>query len=151
MMIMKKIMQNVFLLILFSSSTLYSIGQEKSNDQLKSLISQIAKSNVYEMSDQIGVAGSPSKQLERFSKLISLSTEQQLVELASKNTNAVVRLYAFQALKQKNIVIPTALQKQFQNDQTIVTTLTGCIGREATVQALSKQILKPAIVTEEKS
>jgi hypothetical protein len=61
------------------------------------------------------------------------------------NKNAVVRLYAFQALKQKHADVGGDLLKQFQHDETMVETLEGCIGGKKTVKELAAQNLRPAL------
>jgi hypothetical protein len=70
-----------------------------------------------------------------------LATEQQLIDLAYRYDNAVVRLYAFQALRQKKAKVSEALIQQFQHDRTIVTMLKGCIGNKKAVNELAKQNL----------
>lgn len=73
-----------------------------------------------------------------FEQLLSLSTEQQLNDLAAHHKNGVVRLYAFQALKRKKSNISEALVQQFQNDNTKIKTLNGCQGDEKTINFLSQ-------------
>ena len=70
---------------------------------------------------------------------MSLATEEQLLDLASLNENAVVRLYAFQALKLKNLSISIALREQFKNDQTVVMMLNSCLENKMTINELAKQ------------
>ena len=128
---MHKIQITILLLILFTGTARSSYGQI--NESLEKVVQEIAISNIYEVSYTVGFAGSVSEQYLRFNKLLSLATEQQLTDMAAQNKNAVVRLYALQALRQKHVKIPDNLLKQFQNDQTIVRLLNGCNGHKMTV------------------
>ena len=103
-------------------------GQQKYNDSLILIISEIENSNIYEMSYTVGYAGTISKQYLRFKQLLQLATGKQLSELAVNHNNAVVRLYAYQALKQKSVPIPENIVVYFTNDHTFVKTLWGCFG-----------------------
>lgn len=106
------------------------------------MVTAIANRNVYEVSYTVGFAGTVLKQYLRFKQLLSLATEQQLTYLAAQNKNAVVRLYALQALRQKHIDISDNLLAQFEHDKTIVMTLNGCNGDKKTVSELAKQNLQ---------
>ena len=134
---MQTISKTVILMALFFVTSLFCFGQKQTNDSLKAVVTAIANSNVYEVSYTVGFAGTVSKQYLRFKQLLSLATEQQLTDLASLNENAVVRLYALQALRQKHANISGSLLEQFQHDRTIVTTLNGCNGDKKTVSELT--------------
>jgi hypothetical protein len=90
------------------------------------VVNEMAAHNIYE-SSTIGFALQKSKQYERFQQMNNIATDDQLIELASNHENGVVRLYAYQALKQRNIVIPKHLTEKFKNDQTRVNIFIGCI------------------------
>lgn len=130
---MQKIKTTILLLTLFTGTALLSFGQKQRNDSLEKVVQGITISNIYEVSYTVGFAGSVSKQYLRFNKLLSLATEKQLTDMAAQNKNAVVRLYALQALRQKHVKIPDNLLKQFRHDKTIVIILNGCCGYEMTV------------------
>ena len=117
-------------------------AQELPKDSLTALISDMACSNVYEASYTVGFTGEVSKQIQRFERLTTLATEQQLLTLAETHRNAVVRLYAFQALKKGRKVIPGPLLQQFRNDRTVVRELKGCVAKEKPVNLLFEQDLK---------
>jgi hypothetical protein len=117
-------------------------GQKQSDDPLQTVIQEIARQDVYEVSRTVGFAGALSKQYQRFQQLSSLATEQQLTELAVRHKNAVVRLYAFQALKKRKVDIPDGLSEQFMNDRSVVMTLNGCVGDKVTVSELARRDLK---------
>lgn len=138
---MRTITNRILFLTLFSVTTLFCFGQKETNHSMKRIVSAMAKNDVYEVSYTVGFAGSVSKQYLRFKQLLSLATEQQLTYLAAKNKNAVVRLYALQALRRKHANIPNILLEQFQNDKTIVTTQNGCNGDKETVNELATQNL----------
>ena len=98
-------------------------------------------SNIYEMSYTVGYAGTISKQYLRFKQLLQLATSKQLSELAVNHNNAVVRLYAYQALKQKLVTIPENIIAFFAIDHTVVKTLWGCFGGSQMISVLVKQHL----------
>jgi hypothetical protein len=113
-------------------------GQKNKSDSFEVLVHQIASANVYEMSYTIGYKGSVSKQHLRFEQLLLIATDSQLLQLASKHTNGVVRLYAYQALKKRKSLIPQTVVQQFKNDVQKVITFNGCIGAERTIAALAE-------------
>lgn len=139
---MQTLRKAIVLITLLSVTGTFSFGQKQKDDSLTSVVKAMANSNIYEVSYTVGYAGSVSKQYLRFEQLLTLATGQQLLALATNNKNAVVRLYALQALKRKKINIPDALIQQFQNDHTIVDMLKGCIANKKGVNILAQQDLK---------
>src|SRR5690349_20975267 len=99
---MQTILKTVLLLALFSVAALFYFRQQQAKGPLKAIVTAIATRNVYEISYMVGFAGTVSEQYLHFKQLLSTATDQQLTDLATNNKNAVVRLYAFQALKQKH-------------------------------------------------
>ena len=116
-------------------------AQKTKKHSLEKVVQQIAAYNVYE-SAHVGYAGVKSTQYTRFEKLLTLATEQELIELASLDANAVVRLYALQALHHKKVAITDGLLKRFAQDTAHVQTLNGCIGGKLNVGLLASTILK---------
>lgn len=139
---MQTIRKAIVLITLLSVTGTFSFAQRQKDDSLNSVVKAMANSNIYEVSYTVGYAGSVSKQYLRFEQILTLATVQQLIALATNNKNAVVRLYALQALKRKKINIPIALIQQFQNDHTIVDMLKGCIANKKAVNILAQQDLK---------
>jgi hypothetical protein len=133
-----------FLIALFTAITVSTFGQQHKADSLTALVNEMARSNVYETSYTVGYAGTVSKQYERFQQLVAFATEQQLLSLAQKHQNAVVRLYSLQALKRRKVAISPQLNRQFINDKTIVKMLNGCVGDEKPLNVLFEQELEPA-------
>ena len=86
-----------------------SAQQQQQNDSLAIIVSEIESSNIYETSYTVGYGGTVSRQYLCFKQLSQLATENYLSELALKHSNAVVRLYAYQALKRKVATIPEAI------------------------------------------
>ena len=129
--------------ILLMLTAFISFGQKP--NLLNSTVNEIAKYNIYETTNTVGYANVISKQYQRFELLISLATEEQLTNLATHNKNAIVRLYALQALKRKKINISSVMRQQFQNDITIVETLEGCLGDKKSVHMLAMQELKAPV------
>ncbi len=126
--------------ILFMLTAFISFGQKP--NLLESTVNEMAKYNIYETTNTVGYANVVSKQYQRFELLINLATEEQLIKLATHNKNAIVRLYALQALKRKNMNISSVMKQQFQNDNTLVETLEGCLGDKKSVHILAMQELK---------
>ena len=116
-------------------------AQQQYNDTLTFLVSEMESSNIYETSYTVGYAGTISKQYLRFKQLLKLASDKQLSDLAVNHSNPVVRLYAFQALKQKVLTIPEDIIMYFTNDHTVVKTLWGCFGGSQAVNVLAKQNL----------
>jgi hypothetical protein len=96
------------------------------------IVREIAKCNRYE-SQFVGFSGSPSAQFKRFEKLKIIAEVQELLKLANEHGNAVVRLYAYDALIEKKEKIPPELKSKLSKDKTVVSTLNGCIGGEKNV------------------
>lgn len=119
---------------LFSIGSLFAQGLQIA--ALPMVVNGMAAHNVYE-SETIGIANARSKQFERYQQLISIATKEQLLDLAGEHTNAVVRLYAFQALRERNISIPKSLQQKFKDDETIVPVLEGCVANKFPLNKLA--------------
>lgn len=107
-------------------ATGFTYGQQLQIAALPMVVNGLAAHNIYE-SETVGIANARSQQFVRYQQLVSIATEEQLLSLAGEHSNAVVRLYAYQALQERNIAIPKSLQQKFKTDQTIVQTLEGCI------------------------
>ena len=120
--------------LLFSIGSLFAQGLQIA--ALPMVVNGMAAHNVYE-SETIGIANARSKQFERYQQLISIATKEQLLDLANEHGNAVVRLYAFQALRERNIAIPKSLQQKFKDDETIVPVLEGCVANKFPLNKLA--------------
>jgi hypothetical protein len=99
---------------------------------INTVVRKIAKHNIYE-GPVVGFAVSSSKQYERFEILQAKASKEKLIAIASKHKNAVVRLYAYNALLYKEQNIPTELKEKFAADKTSIKTLSGCIGGQRKV------------------
>jgi hypothetical protein len=108
---MQTIQKAIFLVTLSLATGAFSFGQKSKSDLVATLARAMANSDIYEVSYTVGYTGAISQQYQRFERLLSLATEQQLIDLASRNENAVVRLYAFQALRQKKAKISEAVRQ----------------------------------------
>ena len=115
-------------------------AQKIKNYALQNAIKEISKLNVYETTCTVGYANTPSSQYERFTILATLATDKELITLAEKHKNPVVRLYSYQALKKKNVEIPTSLIAKFKSDRDAVISLQGCLAENTTVNKLSNEI-----------
>ena len=112
-----------------------SFGQTAMNDQVTKIVNEIATTNRYDESYTIGIGGIISTQYQLFQQLAQLATPQQLVDLIN-HTNAVVRLYAYQALRGKGVNIHERILNQFAKDKTLITVMRGCIMEQQPVSAL---------------
>lgn len=139
--VMARCIKNVSFIFCFQFFIAAASAQQQQHDSLTLIVSEIESSNVYEMSYTVGYAGKVSKQYLRFKQLLQLASVGYLSELAVKHSNTIVRLYAFQALKQKLATIPEDVTKYFTNDNTVVRTLSGCLGGSQTVNVLATQKL----------
>ncbi len=123
-------------------TVIVSFAQSQGIDSLNTVLKAMAKNNIYEVSFTVGFSGTISEQYQHFKQLLSLATSEQLLDIAAHNKNAVVRLYAYQALKQNKIKIPGILIQQFQDDINIVKTHNGCKEENKSVNALAQQNIK---------
>ena len=136
---MKGLMK-IQLLALFLAFGFISFAQKENDKRLPNTIKEIANFNIYETTCTVGFAGDSSSQYQRFNLLATLATTQQLMMLATKHKNPVVRLYSYQALKKRNVEIPSSLLEKFKSDQNEVISLQGCLAENTTVNKLTNQI-----------
>lgn len=122
---------------------LHIFARNKNRHIIKTIAKEIAANNVYEQTYTIGYFNLKSEQRERFEKLVSIANEKQLLKLASKNKNAVVRLYSFQALKKKTKIIPESLIRKFKNDHTEIITINGCLANKRNINNLAFRSVVP--------
>ena len=120
-----------------------SFGQTAMNDQVTKIVNEIATTNRYDESYTIGIGGIISTQYQLFQQLAQLATPQQLVDLIN-HKNAVVRLYAYQALRRKKVKISEGIMTDFANDRTLITVLRGCIMEQQPVSTLINHKLNAA-------
>ncbi len=121
-----------------ASSHNVSFFKMKFSDTVNSIVSSISNHNVFE-SAHVGFAGVPSRQYILYKKLDAVASNEELRELAKNNKNAVVRLYAFEALLNRKEVTEE-INKQFQNDQAMVYTLQGCVGGRSNVKDVAHRL-----------
>ena len=120
-----------------------SFGQTAMNDQVTKIVNEIATTNRYDESYTIGIGGIISTQYQLFQQLAQLATPQQLVDLIN-HTNAVVRLYAYQALRRKEVNIHDRILNQFAKDKTLIMAMQGCIMYQQPVSTLINHKLSAA-------
>ena len=127
------------LLLIVVSLCIFSpiFGQQDKANLIKSLIKEIAANDLYERTYTVGYFGAVSRQMQLFQELMSNGSECELTEIALNNKNAVVRLYAFQAIKMKVESISHSLIEKFTSDSSQVITLIGCLGSKETVNKLA--------------
>ena len=140
---MKAFIKSHFL-FLFLVIGFNSFAQKENKISLSNTIKEIADFNVFETTCTVGYAGGTSSQYKRYNLLTSLATTPELLILATNHKNPVVRLYAYQALKKRNIDIPTSLADKFKSDQDEVISLQGCLAENTRVNLLTNEIIFPS-------
>jgi len=139
---MRNLMFGLFLFgLCYSASAktkLFVDKQPQLSDSVVKILKEISRHNIYEYKT-VGIAGTLSKQYQRYEKLEKVATVDELIQISKEYKNAVARLYAFQALKHKGATISKDLQEQFEQDKTEVQTLNGCFGNTSKVDELSKE------------
>jgi hypothetical protein len=117
------ILISAFLIGLFACKA----KQDKlSSVSINEITTDIAKTNVL-MGDAVGIAGERPAQWYRYEVLCSKATDKELLTL-TKDTNAVVRCYAFQALAERSRTRLFPVIVQHLSDTTTIHTLYGCLG-----------------------
>lgn len=119
-------------------------AQNVTNKNFSKTIKEIAAFNIYETTCTVGFSNMPSTQYERFKLLASHANDEDLILLAGTHKNAVVRLYAFQALKKREIEMPASIVEKFKNDVSEVISLQGCLAENTRVNQLLNQIFIPS-------
>jgi hypothetical protein len=99
-----------------------------------SLVEDIAQENRVEYA-MIGFSGSSSSIYEKFEKIKSKATKEELVVLLDHDSVAVV-CYALYALMDKELVEPSVLFERSINNDKKVSTYYGCIMMSETLSAL---------------
>ena len=111
------------------------------SDPLKKIVKEIAKSNIYEYPTTAGIAGNSPKQNIRFEELLKTADNDELVKLATKNKNPVVRLYAYRAIVQKFKEVPKDILDRFNNDTSLVNTIRGGVADKKPVNIIAASFL----------
>ncbi len=110
-------------------------------DPIKKIAREIAKANVYEFAAAPTADRKSTDQNNRYEVLLKTAGDADLIELATKNKNAIVRLYAYRAIVQKFKEVPKNILDQFANDQTMVSTMRGAIEEKMTVSKIAESFL----------
>ena len=134
----------IYLLFLFLATGFNSFAQKENTNSLSKTIKEIAAFNIYETTCTVGFSNSASSQYQRFIFLTSMASTKDLITLATNHKNPVVRLYAYQALKKRDIDIPASLADKFKSDQDEVISLQGCLAENTRVHLLTNEIIFPS-------
>ncbi len=133
---MQALKQVALIATLFFCSVSFCQAQNPSFRPVEMIVFEMAEYNKYE-SQYVGFAATKSKQYNRFEELLATATSEQLLSLAADHQNAVVRVYAFKALRQRKAAISPALSEKFKADQSKVTMVMGCVHGTKTVSSLA--------------
>jgi hypothetical protein len=137
---MKSNFKYAVLFFLLIASNNFSFGQ--CDSCIIKIVSYLEKSKMYVVSSHVGYSGAVSQESLLFKKLLLSATSKQLEDVALNNKSVIVRLYALQALKQKDTTVSEAISNRFESDNTFVTMLDGCLAYEKTVKDLAMENLK---------
>ena len=121
--------------VVIAASKTNATFKTASADPVKRIVREIAKSNVFEL------PASHTLQNARYLQLSETASVDELIKIATKNKNAVVRLYAYQAIVQKLTEVPPDIFEQFDHDTSIVATLRGNIPGRSTVNKIAASFL----------
>ena len=132
----------IHLLFLFLATGFNSFAQKENT--VSDAVKEMAAFNIYETTCTVGFSNSASSQYQRFILLTSMASTKDLITMATNHKNPVVRLYAYQALKKRNIDIPTSLADKFKSDQDEVISLQGCLAENSKVNLLTNEIIFPS-------
>lgn len=122
-----------FILPNFSTST-------KFISEIDSLTNVIAKYSTLK-ERQVGFTGETPKEYLTFQQMKTVGTEEELNHLLG-HYSPIVRVYAFRALKAKQMEVNPEMEKILNQDNEKVMWLAGCLFRETTVaQLVSKRFL----------
>ena len=82
-----------------------------------------------------------SEQEINYQDLLNTASPEQLIDLATNDKNAVVRLYAFRALMEKVKKAPDNLYTQFANDNTTIKVINGTTTSRKPISTISNGFL----------
>jgi hypothetical protein len=140
-----KILQTIILLLISISSFAQSnYDERKITSTTKKAVKKIAKVNEL-MSAAVYSSGMKPGQWDNFEALKKTATESELIELTN-HPNGVVRCYSFWALSYRKNVDLFKIVKKHLNDDEIISTQFGCIGRQEKVGDFFIQVLTPQYV-----
>ena len=140
-------MRKYLLLFLFCGANFFITVSAKDNiasygsRPLNKVVREIAKLNVFDYSANAATDKKASLQSSRYHELLKTAGTDDLVRLASKHKNAVVRLYAYRAIVEKLKEIPKNILDQFNNDSTMVNTTRDGVAGKATVKKIAGSLL----------
>ena len=118
------------------TSTIMVNCQESKIDSVAIIVQQMAMHNIYEISSSVGFTGKLSVQYQHFERLLSIASNDQLLQFAKSHMNPVARLYCYQALRKRKVSVPEDLAQQLKKDNTKVMTMMGCIADRIPVNSL---------------
>ena len=137
-------MKKISLLYFLCLANIFCFATSSDNlkipDSISSIVHEIAQSKVFEASAQVGIAGTPSQQNLRYIQLKQLASASELAEL-TKNKSAIVRLYSFKALLDKNETIPSEMMTRMLNDKTVITSINGCVASDKTFSSIIREFI----------
>jgi len=111
---MRKYVILLIILLIKSPVSAYTQG----GDPVKKIVREMAKTNVFEL--QVSGTNTTGNQKVRFQQLLENSDTLELASLITNHKNAVVRLYAFQAMVLRQKIIPRNIIDRIMNDKSLV-------------------------------
>lgn len=114
------------------------------SDSLKPIVESLVSFNSVEDS-LIGIAAKPSAVYSKFTKLLGIATDSELVQLTD-HRNPSVRVYAFWGLAKRHNPVVKSLIKYHITDQAKFKHTEGCEEMENTVNNFYLDILTPNFI-----
>lgn len=113
-------------------------AQEFNNRTFNSLIAEIRKLNICE-DEFVGIGNDASFQYKRFRQLQNISSNEKLNEILKTESNGVLKVYAYIALRNKKSKIDDEVLNVLVRDTSVVTYQSGCNTSQFTVSSFIKQ------------
>ena len=118
-----------------------SFSKPTNENPLKKIVKKIAKANVYDATPVVSNHKVISEQEINYQDLLNTASPEQLIDLATNDKNAVVRLYAFRAIMAKVKSAPNNLYMQFANDHSSIKVINGTITSRKPISTISNGFL----------
>ncbi len=144
----KRILQLLFITcfmfvgqIVQSASKMGNKIELKAPDQIKKIVKAIAKANIFILATPVHPSKLVIEQEKNYLLLSRLATSEELEVLILTNKNAVVRMYAFQALTTQLHHIPENIMNMINNDTTQIDCINKDKSEKAEIKTLAQNFL----------
>ena len=115
--------------------------EKNAGDPVAKVVRSIARVGVYETVAYAAAHDENNKQTQNKVDLIKMASVEKLTELVRRHKKAIVRLYAFEALVQKQKIIPKEIIDRVINDNEMVTIFDGNTSSKKPVKSIAAGFL----------